>query len=45
MMGQAPTAAAQMLVNNPMVSAMAQQYGQDFAARGQAMVDSSVSVP
>lgn len=38
MMGQG----AQMLINNPMISAAAQQYGQDFAARGQAMIDSNV---
>ena len=43
MMGQG-AAAAQMLANNPMVSAVAQQYGQDIAARGQAMIDSNVSL-
>ena len=36
-------AAAQQLMNNPMVSAAAVQYGSEFAQRGQAYVDQGVS--
>lgn len=43
MMGQG-AATAQMLVNNPMISVAAQQYGQDLASRGQAMLDSNVRI-
>ena len=44
MMGAGAAATAQMLANNPMLSAAAQQYGQDLASRGQAMIGSNVSM-
>ena len=36
-------AAAQHLINNPMVSAAAVQYGSEFAQQGQAYVNKGVS--
>ena len=38
-----PMGATQMLVNNPMFSAAAQQYGEQLATRGQAYVGQNVS--
>lgn len=42
--GPAMADAAQMFVSNPMITAAAQEYGQNLASRGQAYVDQHVSI-